>query len=484
VHGLIGPGGPARVPHNSGGELKPIMARDTSDDTPITSVRDLVARLESGCKPRSAFRIGTEHEKIGFRTATREPVPYEGQGGIRQLLEGMEGLLGWEPILDRGLPIGLVDPVGGGAISLEPGGQFELSGAPVETLHETASETQAHMAQVREVAEPLGIGFLTLGASPKWSLAETPMMPKSRYEIMASYMPTVGTRGLDMMFRTATVQVNLDFMDEADMVAKMRASVALQPIATALFANSPLLDGRPTGRLSERSEIWRDTDNARAGMIPFVFSPGYGFETYVEWALDVPMYFVKRGATYHRATHVTFRQYMAGALKDSVPDGTATRGDWDNHLSTLFPEVRMKRYLEMRGADSGPTGSILALPAFWVGLLYDEESLRGALDLVADWSDEERQGLRDAVPTTALATPFRGGTVLDVAHIAVDLARGGLRRRARRNRDGADETIYLAALDRTLALGRTPAELILAEFAGPWRGDIDRCFDAHAFPRT
>jgi glutamate--cysteine ligase len=301
---------------------------------------------------------------------------------------------------------------------------------------------------------------------------------------MSNYMPKVGQYGIDMMFQTCTVQTNLDFSSEADMVKKLRVSIALQPVATALFANSPFTEGKPNGFLSFRSEIWRDTDNARSGMLPWVFEDGMGFERWVDYALDVPMYFVKRGATYHRATHVTFRQYMAGALKDSVPDGTATRGDWDNHLSTLFPEVRMKRYLEMRGADSGPTGSILALPAFWVGLLYDEESLRGALDLVADWSDEERQGLRDAVPTTALATPFRGGTVLDVARIAVDLARGGLRRRARRNRDGADETIYLAALDRTLALGRTPAELILAEFAGPWRGDIDRCFDAHAFPRT
>jgi glutamate--cysteine ligase len=459
------------------------MARDTSDDTPITSIRDLVERLESGSKPKSAWRLGTEHEKVGFRRGTLAPIPYDGPGGVRQLLEGMAGLLGWEPILDRDLPIGLVDPTGGGAISLEPGGQFELSGAPLETLHETCAETHAHMAQVREIAEPLGIEFLGLGISPKWTLAETPVMPKSRYEIMSAYMPTVGTRGLDMMFRTATVQVNLDFADEADMVAKMRASIALQPIATALFANSPLLDGKPTGRLSERSEIWRDTDNARSGMIPFVFQRGYGFETYVEWALDVPMYFVKRDR-YYRATDVTFRQYMAGALKDRVPQGMPTRGDWDNHISTLFPEVRLKRYLEMRGADSGPTRRILALPAFWVGLLYDEQSLRAALDLTADWTDAERQGLRDRVPTTALATPFRGETVRDIARTVVGLARDGLRRRARLNRDGNDETIYLAPLEETLALGRTPAELLLAAFEGPFGHDIDRVFDAYTIRPT
>jgi glutamate--cysteine ligase len=267
------------------------------------------------------------------------------------------------------------------------------------------------------------------------------------------------------------------------MVAKMRASLALQPIATALFANSPILDGRPTGRLSERSEIWRDTDNARSGMIPFVFEPGYGFERYVEWALDVPMYFVKRDR-YYRATDVTFRQFMAGALKDRVPDGLPTRGDWDNHISTLFPEVRLKRYLEMRGADSGPTRRILALPAFWVGLLYDADSLRAALDLTADWTDAERQALRDRVPTSALATPFRGGTVLDIARTAVGLARDGLRRRARLNRHGLDETIYLAPLEETLALGRTPAELLLEAFGGPFGGDIDKLFDAYTIRPT
>jgi glutamate--cysteine ligase len=457
------------------------MARDTTDDTPITSIDDLVARIASGSKPRQAWRIGTEHEKVGFRKADLAPVPYEGQGGIRQLLEGMEGLLGWEPILDRGLPIGLFSPTGGGAISLEPGGQFELSGAPLETLHETAAETHAHMAQVREIADPLGIGFLGLGISPVWSLADTPVMPKSRYAIMSSYMPKVGTRGLDMMFRTATVQVNLDFGDEADMAAKMRVSVALQPIATALFANSPILDGRPTGRLSERSEIWRDTDNARAGMIPFVFSESFGFETYVEWSLDVPMYFVKRGDVYYEATDVTFRQYMAGALRDRVPDGMPTVGDWDNHLSTLFPEVRMKRYLEMRGADSGPTDHILALPAFWVGLLYDADCLAAAFDLVKDWTDAERQDLRDRVPTTALKTPFRGGTVQDVARQAVEIAREGLRRRRLLNRRGEDETIYLAPLDETVRTGRTPAERLLDKLSGPWGGDLSRVFREYAY---
>lgn len=457
------------------------MARDTSDDTPITSREELAGRLESGSKPRSRWRIGTEHEKFGFRKADLTPVPYDGRGGIRQLLEGMQHLLGWEPIVDRGLPIGLVDPTGGGAISLEPGGQFELSGAPVETLHQTCSETHAHMAQVREIADPLGIGFLGLGASPVWSLAETPVMPKSRYAIMSSYMPKVGSRGLDMMFRTATVQVNLDFGDEADMVRKMRVSIALQPIATALFANSPLLGGRRTGRLSERSEIWRDTDNARSGMVPFVFDEGFGFEAYVDWAIDVPMYFVKRGDVYHEATDVTFRQFMAGALRDRVPNGMPTMGDWDNHLSTLFPEVRMKRYLEMRGADSGPTRRILALPAFWVGLLYDDDCLAAAFDMVRDWTTEERQTLRDQVPTTALATPFRDRTVLDFARELVAISREGLRRRRHLNSSGADETTYLAPLEETVALGKTPADLLIEKLDAPWAGDISQAFRDYAY---
>jgi glutamate--cysteine ligase len=440
------------------------MARDTSDTTPITSVADLVERIAGGCKPRERWRIGTEHEKVGFRKFSHAPVPYEGPGGIRQLLEGMEGLLGWEPIADRGQPIGLLDPTHGGAISLEPGGQFELSGAPLVNLHQTATELQAHMMQVLEIATPLKIGFLALGASPIWTLPETPVMPKSRYAIMSDYMPTVGTRGLDMMFRTATVQVNLDFASEADMRRKMQVSIALQPIATALFANSPYLDGRATGRLSERSEIWRDTDNARAGMIPFVFEAGFGFERYVEWALDVPMYFIKRGDTYHRATDITFRQFMAGGFRDRLPGVEPTIGDWDNHLGTLFPEVRLKRYLEMRGADSGSTDHILALPAFWVGLLYDQVSLDAAWDLVKTWTAEERQRLRDDVPALALKAEIGGRTVRDIGREVVALSRAGLTRRARLNRCGQDETCYLKPLDIILDRGKTEAQVLLEKF--------------------
>ena len=338
------------------------MARDTTDFRPIESVDELAAYLAEGNKPRDKWRIGTEHEKFPFYVDGNAPVPYGGERGIRALLEGMQRTLGWDPILDQHSIIGLVEPPGQGAISLEPGGQFELSGAPVESIHQTCREGNAHLAQVREIAGPMGIRFLGLGGSPKWSLAETPKMPKSRYEIMTRYMPKVGSKGLDMMYRTCTVQVNLDFSSEADMRRKMQVSLKLQPLATALFANSPFTEGRPNGLQSWRGDIWRDTDNQRSGLLPFCFSPEFGFADYVEWALDVPMYFVIRNDRYHDMTHITFRQFMDGAAHNSVPDGVPTIGDWANHLSTLFPDVRLKRFLEMRGATVGRGTHLLCQP--------------------------------------------------------------------------------------------------------------------------
>jgi len=456
------------------------MARDASDSSIVESRDQLVEEIASGSKPESAWRIGTEHEKFGFNIADLTPVPYEGPRGIERILLLMEGLLGWQKIEDRGLIIGLVDPVGGGAISLEPGGQFELSGAPLETIHQTCRELHAHLAQVRECAEPLGIGFIGLGTSPIWSLAETPVMPKSRYEIMSAYMPKVGTRGLDMMFRTCTVQVNLDFSSEADMIRKMRVSLALQPIATALFANSPFLDNRANGLLSNRAEIWRDTDNQRSGLIPFVFDEGFGFEAYVDWALDVPMYFVKRGSTYHDVAGQSFRDLLEGRLP-GLPGERATLSDWNNHLTTLFPDVRLKKYIEMRGADAGPWRTLTALPALWVGLLYDGASLDAAWDLVKDWTEAERQALRDGVPKTALSTPFRDRTVRDIAREMVAISRAGLAARARQNSDGADESVYLQPLQEIVASGRTPAERLLAEYETVWQGDIGEVFRRHAY---
>ncbi|MCB1475275.1 MAG: glutamate--cysteine ligase [Rhodobiaceae bacterium] len=456
------------------------MARDEVDATPLDNRAALVEYLEAGCKPRQAWRIGTEHEKFGFYVADKSPVPYGGTRGVRTILENMQAALGWQPIFDGENIIGLLDPVAGGAISLEPGGQFELSGAPLETLHQTCREVNAHLAQVREIAGPLGIGFLGVGFSPKWSLAETPRMPKARYDIMSAYMPKVGTRGLDMMYRTATVQVNLDFSSEADMVRKMRVGLALQPVATALFACSPFTESRPNGFMSFRSEVWRDTDNQRAGMLPFVFEDGFGFERYVDYALDVPMYFVKRGDTYHNAAGQSFRDLMEGRLP-ALPGAKPTRSDWVNHLTTIFPEVRLKRFLEMRGADGGPWRRLCALSAFWVGLLYDQNALDAAWDIVRDWTAEERQALRDEVPRTGLRTPFRQTDVLALARRAVEISRSGLAARARGMGGDADETGFLDPLQEIVDSAMSPAERLLESFSTRWNGDIDRLFDEEAY---
>lgn len=456
------------------------MARDTTDTTPIETRDALVAWFEAGIRPKSRFRIGTEHEKFAFSIPRHEPVPYRGPRGIRALLEGMQALLGWEPILEGNNIIGLLDVTGGGAISLEPGGQFELSGAPVETIHQTCTELQAHLAQLREVARPLGIGFLGLGMAPTWTRADVAVMPKGRYRIMTGYMPKVGTMGLDMMYRTCTVQTNLDFSSEADMVRKLRVSVALQPVATALFADSPFTEGKPNGFLSFRSEIWRDTDNARAGMIPWAFEDGMGFERWVDYALDVPMYFLKRGDAYVDVSGLSFRDLMQGKLAGYEGE-RPTISDWANHLSTIFPEVRLKRYLEMRGADSVRWGRLPALPAFWVGLLYDEASLDGAWEIAKAWTAQERQTLRDEVPRLGFRASIAGRSLHDIARDCVALAREGLARRARRDREGDDETQYLEPLEDCIARGKTPAEDLLDRFHGPWRGSVDPVFVEEAY---
>ncbi len=460
------------------------MARDTVDSTPIESRDDLVAWFETGLKPHDTFRIGTEHEKFPFYRADLAPVPYDGpmarDGGVRALLDGMGTSLGWERIEEDGRPIGLANDGLGGAISLEPGGQFELSGAPLATLHETLAETEDHLRHLKTVAEPLGIGFLGLGSSPKWTRAETPVMPKGRYRIMANYMPKVGSRGLDMMFRTSTVQVNLDYADEADMVRKLRVALALQPVAGALFANSPFTEGRPNGFLSMRSHVWLDTDRARSGMLPFAFEPGMGFERYVDYALDVPMYFVKRGARYHDVAGASFRDLLAGRLA-ALPGERATLSDWANHLSTIFPEVRLKRYLEMRGADVGSAATIPALGALFVGLLYDDAALDAAEAMIRPWDAEARQRLRDEVPRHALAATIGGRTVREVARDVLRLARGGLERRRRLDASSRDETMYLSPLIDIVETGKTSAERLLDRFHGTWKSSVDPVFTECAF---
>ena len=368
-----------------------------------------------------------------------------------------------------------------GAISLEPGGQFELSGAPLETIHQTCRESNAHLAQLRQIADPLGIRFLGLGASPKWTLDETPLMPKSRYDIMRAYMPKVGSLGLDMMHRTSTIQVNLDFASEADMRAKMQVSYRLQPIATALFANSPFTHGRPNGMLSWRADIWRDTDPNRTGVLPFVFAEDFGFMDYVEWVLDVPMYFVLREGSYRDCTHVTFRQFMNGALEGEIPDARPNLGDWTNHLSTVFPEVRLKKFIEMRGADGGPWRRICALPAFWVGLTYDAAALDAADALTRDWSLEDVVALRDTVPTEGLNASIRGQSVREIGYEVLSIARAGLQARGRLNPEGFDEAHFLAPLEEIVARGSTAAEQMITEYNSVWTGSIEPVFMEYAY---
>ncbi len=457
------------------------MARDTTDQTPISSVQELTDYLAEGCKPKEKFRIGTEHEKFAFFRDGNRPVPYFGEASISALLKGMQEKLGWEPIMDGDNIIGLGEPSGMGAISIEPGGQFELSGAPLENLHETCQESNQHLATLREIAEPMGIRFLGVGGSPLWTYDETPQMPKSRYAIMTNYMPKVGTKGLDMMYRTCTIQVNLDFSSEEDMRRKMRVSMKLQPLATALFASSPFTEGKPNGLLSWRGDIWRDTDNQRSGVLPFTFKPDFGFKDYVEWALDVPMYFIVRDGKYRDCTDITFRQFMAGALKGVIADWEPNLGDWTNHLSTLFPDVRLKRFLEMRGADGGPWRRICALPAFWVGLLYDDDALAAADQFTADWKVDDVIALRDAVPTAGLKATIAGRDLLDVARDVVAISRKGLQSRARLNRDGQDESVFLSPLEEVLAKKATLADDMLALYHGRWQHSVLPVFEDYQY---
>jgi glutamate--cysteine ligase len=423
-----------------------------SNVEPIHSKAQLVEYIAEGSKPRENWRIGTEHEKFVFRLGDNRPVAYEGEHGILALLQGLTQF-GWEPIEENGHVIALTQ--NGANITLEPGGQFELSGAPLMSVHQTCRETNEHLTQVKEIGQKLGVGFLGLGFNPKWKRDDIPWMPKGRYAIMRRYMPLKGNLGLDMMLRTCTVQVNLDFASEADMVKKYRVALALQPIATALWANSPFVDGKPSGFQSFRANIWTDTDPDRTGLLPFVFEDGMSFERHVDYVLDVPMYFVYRDGKYIDVAGSSFRDFMQGKLA-ALPGELPTMGDWADHLTTVFPEVRLKRYLEMRGADGGPWRRLCALPAYWVGLLYDTVALDAAWDLVKDWSMEERAALRADVPRLGLKTPFRKGTVLDIARQTLKIARDGLDRRAEHDSFGRTESMFLETLDRSVETGMTP----------------------------
>jgi len=448
---------------------------DSDENDPlIESLTQLATPMAAGEKPRADWRIGTEHEKLVYSTRDFHAPSYDEPGGIRDLLLGLKQF-GWSEIEEGGKVIAL----GGadGAISLEPAGQLELSGAPLENLHQTCAETGRHLAQVKEVGGQFDLAYLGLGMWPDKTRAELPIMPKGRYEIMLRHMPRVGSMGLDMMLRTCTIQTNLDYGSEADMAQKFRVSLALQPLATALFANSPFTEGKPNGFLSYRSHIWSDTDPARTGMLPFVFEDGFGYERYVDYMLDVPMYFVFREGRYIDAAGQSFRDFLDGKLA-ALPGERPHLSDWSDHLSTAFPEVRLKSFLEMRGADGGPWNRICALPALWVGLLYDQTALDAAWDLVKDWDMAGREALRSAVPKLGLDAPLPGGgTLRDIAGEVLAIARSGLNARGRVNEAGDNEAGFLAPLDEILASGKVPAQVLLDKFHGEWGGDISRVYD-------
>ena len=453
-------------------------AESLADEARIAGFDDLLTVFTKGEKPKDRWRIGTEHEKFVFMQSDRHAPSYEEKGGIHALMIGLTKF-GWEPVYEGGNIIALSGKDGG--ISLEPAGQFELSGAPLDNLHQTCAETARHLAQCKEIGDRLGIGFLGMGFWPDKTRAELPIMPKGRYEIMLRHMPRVGDLGLDMMLRTCTIQTNLDYASEADMVKKFRVSLALQPLATALFANSPFKEGKPNGYLSYRSHIWTDTDPHRTGMLPFVFEDGFGYQRYADYMLDVPMYFVYRDGKYIDAAGLSFRDFMAGELS-VLPGETPTPSDWVDHLSTAVPEVRLKSFLEMRGADGGPWNKICALPAFWVGLLYDDAALDAAWDEVKHWTADDHQRIRDQVPTLALATRGpRGRTFRELAGPILDIAHAGLSARKRLNASGDDETGFLDPLREIVASGKTPAETLLDRYNGAWGGDITRIYDEMAF---
>jgi glutamate--cysteine ligase len=443
----------------------------------ITSRADLIESLAEGSKPSSEWRIGTEHEKFGYNLKTRAPLPYEGRPGIRGMLEGLRRF-GWDPIMEGDYIIGLKQ--GKAAISLEPGGQLELSGAPLSSLHETCAETNLHLDQVKEVATEIGAGFIGLGYHPTARLEDVPVMPKGRYDIMRRYMPRVGGLGLEMMFRTCTIQVNLDFASEDDMVKKFRVGLELQPIATAMFSASPFREGRPNGFLSYRGHIWTDVDNARSGMLPWVFEEGMSFERYVDYALDVPMYFIYRDGKYHDVAGKSFRDFLNHQLP-GFERIEPTMADWADHLTTIFPEVRLKKFLEMRGADGGLWRRICALPALWTGIYYDTAALDAAWDLVKDWTAEERSALREAVPKLGLKTPFRNTNVRALALRMLELSRAGLRARAQLDSVGGTEEGFIEPLFQIVDSGRTRAEELLERFHGQWAGNADRIFDDFSY---
>ncbi|AKK20523.1 glutamate--cysteine ligase [Candidatus Liberibacter africanus] len=457
------------------------MIRNLSTDAIITSTDDLLQYLTSGIKPQEKFKIGTEHESFIFSRSDHRPIPYAGEKSIVTILRKMQKRLSWEAIMDKGNIIGLTDPLSEAGISLEPGGQLELSSSTLYDTHQIKEEMLKYITILKEITSGLDLGILGMGVNPKWRLDEIPVMPKSRYTLMKKYMPQVGTPGLDMMFKTCSTQVSLDFSSEQDMATKLRVSLKLQPLATALFSSSPFTEGKINGFQSWRSEIWNHTDNNRTGILPFVFESDNHFEKYTQWALDVPMYFILREGEYHCCTDITFRQFMNGALKDRIKEWHPRIGDWENHLSTLFPIVRLRNCLEMRGADCGSVKNIFAVTAFWTGILYDSSALQDADDLTSNWSFNDMNELNKAVPSQGMKATINGQSLKSIATQIITFSKNGLKNRSKKNHLQEDETIFLQPLEQIINSNQTTSDEMLAAFNSRWNKSIDPCFEEYAY---
>lgn len=456
------------------------MSIPQSGGGPITSYHQLIEYLEAGCKDKQSWRIGTEHEKFGFLTDALTPLPYYGERSIVKILSDLRDDFGWDPILEGDALIGLSKL--GANISLEPGGQLELSGAPLTTIHETCDEVNQHLVEVKAVSDRLNVGFIGLGAAPDWHHEQMPILPKGRYKLMTDYMGRVDTHGTQMMYRTCTVQVNLDFGSQEDMVKKFRVALALQPVATAIFANSPFFEGKPNGHKSWRSRIWRNLDKDRTGMLPFVFDEGFGFEAWAEYALDVPMYFVYRDGKYIDALGLSFRDFLKGKLP-VLPGEIPTLSDWADHLTTIFPEARIKQFLEMRGADSGPWRNLCALPAFWVGICYNQNSLDAAWDIVKDWDVTFHEDLRVAASVNGLSAIVNNVKMIELARQVTAISHEGLKARAYAGAGGLvpDETHFLNSIHDILEREKSPADDLLDHFHGSWGSDIKKVYEEFSY---
>ena len=440
----------------------------------------LAEYLNAGCKPKEDWKIGTEHEKFGYVKDSFAPLPYDGRCSIKAMLQGLRDTYNWSEILEGGNIIGLTKE--GANVSLEPGGQLELSGAPLDSIHETCDEVNQHLSEVRDIADKIGAGFLGLGAAPEWSHEEMPMMPKGRYKLMTDYMGRVGTHGTQMMYRTCTVQVNLDFSSEEDMIKKMRVGLALQPVATALFANSPFFEGKLNNHKSWRSRVWRDLDEDRTGMLPFVFEQDFGFDAWTEYVLDVPMYFVYRDGKYIDALGQSFRDFLKGKLP-ALPGEKPKISDWADHLTTVFPEARVKQFIEMRGADGGPWRRLCALPAFWVGLMYDQDSLDSAWDICKTWDASTREEMRIAASEDGVSANVNGISMLSLAKELVDISRSGLKNRARSGNGGLvpDECHFLNSIEEVIETGKSPACDLINKYENEWGKDLKNIYKEYSY---